>query len=222
MYCSVYMDTLVRGGVITESEYEFVLNERDGDNIIEMDVPKDVLTYYYYDYLFDRYEMNFVDWYANESICDDFDRVIGCCGWVPDLKKDVPDLYKVLMEKKMEMKLYDLAKTVYNMEPNQVIDFADASIEAGWYGIRQINPFDNDNLIYLVGTYGGECNTYLYNISGLDDRIGKFCAKEFCPWYNIKEINYINCIAKMLADVFERVEGSVPEIIKVEIGEVEE
>ena len=122
----------------------------------------------------------------------------------------------------MYLKLYDLAKMVYNMEPNQVIDFADASIEAGWYGIRQINPFDNDNLIYLVGTYGGECNTYLYNISGLDDRIGKFCAKEFCPWYNIKEINYINCIAKMLADVFERVEYSVPEMIKVEVREVEE
>ena len=120
-----------------------------------------------------------------------------------------------------EMKLYDLAKMVYNMEPNQVIDFADATIDASWYGIRQINPFDNDNLIYLVGTYGGECNTYLYNISGLDDRIGKFCAKEFCPWYNIKKINYINCIAKMLADVFERVEGTVPEMIKVEIGEVE-
>ena len=115
-----------------------------------------------------------------------------------------------------EMKLYDLAKAVYNMEPNQVIDLADA------YGIRQINPFDNDNLIFVVGTYGGECNAYLFNISEYDDRIGKFCAKELHPWYNIRKINYINCIAKMLADVFERVEYSVPEMIKVEVREVEE
>lgn len=79
-----------------------------------------------------------------------------------------------------EMKIMSLAKTIYQMDKNAVVDFAsgdEKEVDAcgGWHGIRQYNPFDNDNLIYIVGHYGGEACTWLYTISEYDSRIGDFC-----------------------------------------------
>ena len=123
-----------------------------------------------------------------------------------------------------EMKLMGLAKLIYETEEDTVIDFASGTENevvcyGGWMGVKNINPFDNDNPIYLVGHYGGEADTWLYHISEYDDRIGDFCAKELhvYDWRDITDQSYINCIGRILVDVFERFEGEIPEIITVEI-----
>ena len=117
--------------------------------------------------------------------------------------------------------LMDLAKLIYEMKNGEVIDFAagtEDEIEnyGGWFGVKECNPFDNDNLMYLVGHYGGECNTRLYHINEYDDQIGDFCTKELERWWETTDQNYINCIGRMLADVFERFDGLVPDVITVD------
>lgn len=120
-----------------------------------------------------------------------------------------------------EMKLMDLAVIAYEMEENGLVDFTSgpehmAGEYVGWYGIRKVNPFDNDNLMFLIGGYGGEANTYFYNISEYDDRIGDFCAKRVAYLSPRTDEDYMVCIGKMLADFFERMEGLIPEVITID------
>lgn len=133
-----------------------------------------------------------------------------------------------------EMKLMDLARVVYSVANDDYIDehgsmrvdFAGGTEEEtrrsyGWYGVIQFNPFDNDNYIFIIGSFGGEANTWLYTISEYDPRIGDFCKTQL--HYDIRhgcnDEAYINCIARMLADVFERNEGGVPDVITVEVND---
>ena len=122
------------------------------------------------------------------------------------------------------MKIMDLARLVYQMGDNDVIDFASGDEErvaayGGWLGIRKCNPFDNDNLIYLVGHYGGEANTWMYHISEYDEHIGDFCERELHDWRNRTDENYINCIARMFVDIFLRQESVVPDAVTVDDDE---
>lgn len=129
------------------------------------------------------------------------------------------------MEK--EMKLMDLAKLVYEAKVNEYIDFSngdkdEAGACAGWCGVKKIDAFDNDNLQFLVGSWGGECNVKHYAISEWDDRIGDFCAPRMYRYKNGKyEVpsakDYIECIARMLADFIIRYEGYVSETITVDL-----
>lgn len=129
------------------------------------------------------------------------------------------------MEK--EMKLMDLAKIVYRAKVDKYIDFAngtkdDAATYGGWVGVKRITAFDNDNLQFLVGAWGGECNVKHYAISEWDDRIGDFCAPRMYRYKNGKyeapsAQNYIECIARMLADFIIRYEGYVSETITVDL-----
>ena len=124
--------------------------------------------------------------------------------------------------KDIEMKIMDLARLIYQMDEGDVIGFASgdeatAERSGGWMGIQKLNPFDNDNLIYIIGHYGGEANTYLYHISEYDEHIGEFCERELRDWSNCTDENYVNCIAKMLVNIFQRTEAVVPEIVTVNI-----
>ena len=121
-----------------------------------------------------------------------------------------------------EMKIMDLARLIYQMDKGDVIDFASGDEDTvffygGWMGVQKINPFDNDNLIYIIGHYGGEAETYLYHISEYDEHIGDFCARELHDWRNRTDENYVNCIAKMLVDIFQRIESTTPEIVTVDM-----
>lgn len=137
------------------------------------------------------------------------------------------------MEK--EMKLMDLAKIVYEAKLDEYIDFANGSIDevesyGGWCGVKRIDAFDNDNLQFLVGAWGGECNVKHYAISEWDDRIGDFCAPRMYHWEfdefgrrrYVVPTNYIECIARMLADFIIRYEGSVSETITVDLPDERE
>lgn len=123
-----------------------------------------------------------------------------------------------------EMKIMDLARMIFDMDKNKVIDFAAGTKEEVeqyglWCGIRYFNPFDNENLVYVVGFYGGEGNTRLYNISEYDNYIGKFCEKELYYPYGgsfPSDEKFINCIAKMLVDFFDNYGICIPDIVTVE------
>ena len=130
----------------------------------------------------------------------------------------------------MEMKLMDLAKLVYELPIGGVIDFANGNSEdvercGGWCGIKRIEEFDNDNMMFLVGLYGGEANTRLYALSEYDERIGDFCEPRL-TWCigpeaenRRRDIDYVECIARMLADFIIDYEGSVNETITVYLEE---
>lgn len=123
-----------------------------------------------------------------------------------------------------EMKIMDLARLIYQMDEGDVIDFASGDEDTverwgGWMVVQKFNPFDNDNLIYVIGRYGGEADTYLYHISEYDEHIGDFCERELRDWCNRTDENYINCIAKMLVNFFQRIESTTPEIVTVDIRE---
>ncbi len=125
------------------------------------------------------------------------------------------------MEK--EMKLMDLAKLVYELPVGRVIDFANRNSEdvercGGWCGVKRIDEFDNDNMMFLVGKYGGEANTRLYALSEYDEYIGDFCEPRLA-WCIGRDIDYVECIARMLADFIIDYEESVNETITVYLEE---
>ena len=126
-----------------------------------------------------------------------------------------------------EMKLMDLARRVYEASDDEVIDFTngdtvDAEFCGGWMGIKKINAFDNDNVILLIGLYGGEANTRLYAISEYDDRIGDFCScymgryEKYVGWIRPSDNDYVVCIAKAVADFLIDYWGCVSETITVD------
>lgn len=126
-----------------------------------------------------------------------------------------------------EMKLMDLARRVYEANTDEVIDFVngsgdDAEWYGGWMGIKKIEAFDNDNIILLIGHYGGEANTRLYALSEYDPRIGDFCEPRlrWCLGAEAKkhrqDIDFIECIAKAIADFLIDYWGSVSETIAVD------
>ena len=112
------------------------------------------------------------------------------------------------MENIKEMKLMELAEMVYNMKDGEVINFAVGTVDevdqwGFWCGVTRFNKFDNDNLAYIVSRYGGEAEAYLYHISEYDHRIGEFCEPRTTyrlDGTNRRDKDYIECIARMLAD----------------------
>ena len=124
-----------------------------------------------------------------------------------------------------EMKLMDLAYLVNQLEVGQVIDFAPGTKEdvedfGGWCGVKRIDEFDNDNPMFLVSHYGGECECVLYHLSEYDPRIGDFCEPRLeyrLDGKNRKEKDWIECCARMLADYMERRDG-VDVVYCVEFG----
>ena len=127
-----------------------------------------------------------------------------------------------------EMKLMDLARRAYELDNGEVIDFANKGADeaewyGGWMGIKRLNEFDNDNLQYLIGYYGGECNARFYAISEYDERIGEFCEEKLGYDFAMKlwragegDQKYIDCIAKAIADFLLDYEGNVSETITVD------
>lgn len=93
MFCCCYLDNLVNIGYISEKDWDDVSNRFD--NTIEIDVPEDLLRQYYEEKLKDKYNMDFNNWYYDESICDDFDGLFGFRGWTPFLA-DVPQWSEML------------------------------------------------------------------------------------------------------------------------------
>ena len=84
MTACIYLDQLLHCGFISEGDWDVV--SMRFDNSIEIDVPEDVLRSYYSEMLQGNYEgMPFWKWYSEESICDDFDGLIGYRGWYPFL-----------------------------------------------------------------------------------------------------------------------------------------
>lgn len=125
-----------------------------------------------------------------------------------------------------EMKLMDLARRAYKLGIGETIDFSnknadDAELYADWMGVKRIDEFDNDNLQYLIGYYGGEANVRFYAISEYDNRIGEFCYNNMTRYpYGYcsvpTEEDYIVCIARMIADFIIDYEGCVSETISVD------
>ena len=126
-----------------------------------------------------------------------------------------------------EVKLMDLARRAFELGNGEVIDFANktetgADWYGGWMGIKRIDEFDNDNMQYLIGYYGGECNVRLYTISEYDNRIGEFCEERFgydfvhkCWRGGSDAQKYIDCIARAIADFLLDFEGVVSETITI-------
>ena len=127
--------------------------------------------------------------------------------------------------KEKEMKLMELAKLVNDMKVGEVIDFANGDEEeveryAGWCGVKRIDEFYNDNPMYLVSHYGGECECVLYHLSEYDPRIGDFCDPRLrCYNRTITEKDWIECCARMLADYLETHMDGVAEVITVDVEE---
>lgn len=137
---------------------------------------------------------------------------------------------RITMEdNRMNVKLMDLAKIVVDMKISDTINFANCDMDevdriGGWIGIRCVDFFDNDNIMYVIGHWGGEANAKLYHISEYDDRIGSFCEgqqtksnKWSCSY--MTEQNYINCVGKMIADYLLNCDGYVNEVLTVEFAE---
>lgn len=126
-----------------------------------------------------------------------------------------------------EMKLMDLAKIVYKAKVGEYIDFLngdkdEAFTYGGWCGVKRIEAFENDNLQFLVGHWGGECNVKHYAISEWDDRIGDFCEPRLNRfvggvWSAPTDSDCIECIARMLADFIIGYEDFVSETITVDL-----
>ena len=125
-----------------------------------------------------------------------------------------------------EMKLMELARLINNMKVGEVIDFAngteeDAIRNGGWCGVKRIDEFDNDNLMYLVSHYGGQCECVLYHLNEYDPRIGDFCADRIDRlgngWYCAPtEKDWIECCARMIADYLETHRDGVYGVITVD------
>lgn len=126
-----------------------------------------------------------------------------------------------------KMKLMELAKLAYEMDKYETIDFANCSSEdvdyyGGWCGIKKANPFDNDNLAFMIGRYGGEANTRFYQISEYDAQIGDFCEHYLGryvngSWRSPSDEDYIICIAKAISDFILDYEGYISENIVVDL-----
>lgn len=83
MVVVMYTDRLVGIGYITEEWWdEFTM--RHG-NMIEIDVPKDILKEYYKVKLQPDYKCSFWKWYCEESIADDMDDLFEFTDWRPFL-----------------------------------------------------------------------------------------------------------------------------------------
>lgn len=89
MTICMYTDLLVAIGYITEEWWdEWTMTH---GNMVEIDVPKEILKAYYHDRLERCYDgMSFWRWYAEESIADDMDGLFGYTDWRPFLA-DVMD-----------------------------------------------------------------------------------------------------------------------------------
>lgn len=130
-----------------------------------------------------------------------------------------------------EMKLMDLAKIVYKAKVGEYIDFVNGDKDeaftcGGWCGVKRIDAFDNDNLQFLVGQWGGEGDVKHYAISEWDERIGDFCEPRLNRrvggvWSDPTDSDYIECIARMLADFIIRYEDYVSEVITVDMPDDE-
>lgn len=110
----------------------------------------------------------------------------------------------------------ELAKLAYELKSGDWIDFVngtedDANCYGGWCGIKKIDDFDQDNLQYLIGSYGGIGYTHLYNICEWDPKIGDFC-KGKCGDADV----LILCIARAIANYIIAFEGSVNKTIFIE------
>ncbi len=125
----------------------------------------------------------------------------------------------------------DLAKIVYKAKVDEYIDFVngdkdEAFTRGGWCGVKRIEAFDNDNLQFLVGQWGGEGDVKHYAISEWDERIGDFCEPRLNRrvggvWLDPTDSDYIECIARMLADFIIRYEDYVSETITVDLPDEE-
>lgn len=84
MEVCMYMDRLMNWGYISEEDWDAV--SMRFDNSICVDVPENILREYYNEKVKECYNnMPFEKWYSEESICDDFDDLIGFDGWHPSL-----------------------------------------------------------------------------------------------------------------------------------------
>ena len=97
MEVCMYMDCLMSCGYISREDWDAV-SGRFG-NLIEVNVPKQILSRYYKEKLKEKYNTSFWAWYCNESIVDDFDELIGFNGWYPFLA-DVKGWTSMLKEAK--------------------------------------------------------------------------------------------------------------------------
>lgn len=82
MLITIYKDQLVSIGMRKEEDCE-------GCNIVDVDVPEEILRSWYYNRLSELYEGDFEWWYREESMCDDMDGFFQFTDWRPEEK----DLY---------------------------------------------------------------------------------------------------------------------------------
>lgn len=80
-------------------------------------------------------------------------------------------------EVRYEGSIWELAGAARGLKVGEELSFAigtseEVDILGGWYGIKKVNLFDNDNDIYLIGYWGGEGNVRMYQMSEFDPVIG--------------------------------------------------
>ena len=76
---------------------------------------------------------------------------------------------------------------LFKLDRRRTLDFTfdDLEIDAdcepsGWYGMRLMKIFDEDNYVFAVGYYGGG-STETYDIYGMvDNSDDEDCVKEYC------------------------------------------
>ncbi len=83
MVVVMYTDQLVHIGYITEEWWD-EFTYRWG-NVIEIDIPEDILKSWYKEKLEEKYECSFWKWYCEESIADDMDEFFDFTDWRPFL-----------------------------------------------------------------------------------------------------------------------------------------
>lgn len=83
MLVCMYTDNLMDIGYITEEWWDEWTYQHG--NLVEINVPDNLLKSYYLDKLKDQYNMSFWKWYIEESIAEDMDGLFDYTEWRPFL-----------------------------------------------------------------------------------------------------------------------------------------